>query len=115
MKDFHFDIISHEKGILSVEIAFSTLVSKVTKSRPYIPLVKFNSIKEDITIKVLKDTVFGDIVATIQKVDSRISSVEFKDIYEDKLTLSLEFLDRENQITSEDVAPIREKILKTLR
>jgi len=38
--------------------------------------------------------------------------VEFKDIFGDKLTLSLEFLDREKQITSEDVAPIREKILK---
>jgi len=56
--------------------------------------------------------IYEDIIATIKKLDPRIFLVKFKDIFEDRLTLSLEFLDREKQITSEDVAPIREKILK---
>jgi phenylalanyl-tRNA synthetase beta subunit len=111
-KDLQFEISSHDRGILSVEIPFGTLVSKATKLHEYVSLVKYNSIKEDLTIKIDKDSSFEKIVDSIKKTDSRIVSVEFSGIYEDKLTLSLEFLDREKQITSEDVAPIREKILK---
>jgi len=115
IKSFPFEIKTHKEGqetIFSCEIPLKDLVAVATKNKVYTPLVKFNSIKEDVTIKVDEKAIYEDIIATIKKLDPRISLVEFKDIFGDKLTLSLEFLDREKQITSEDVAPIREKILK---
>jgi phenylalanyl-tRNA synthetase beta chain len=115
IKGFQFEITSHEKGVLSVEIPFAMLAEKATKLRTYTPLTKFNSIKEDLTIKVEKDSSYEKIVNVVKEVDPRVISVEFADIYEDKLTLSLEFLDTGKQITSEDVAPIREKILKAVK
>ena len=80
----------------------------------YSPLTGFNSIKEDITILVDPKIQFGDIEKVIKKTDSRVEKIAFKDLYENALTLSLEFLDRTTQLTSEDTKGIREKIISSL-
>lgn len=115
IKDTQFSILSHGDRILSLELSFEELVGKASKFKVYSPLSKFTAIKEDITFKVSPSWVYSQIEQKIKSVDPRIRSVKFLTLFEDNLTLSLEFLDSERQISSEDVAPIREKVARALK
>ncbi len=112
--DFSFNITECPGGVLSCEMSFEEIAAVAGKSKVYAPLTGFNSIKEDITITVGDDTTFSDIVSEVSNTDDRVNKVSFKDIYGDALTLSIDFLDRSKQITSEETKSIRELIIKNL-
>jgi len=112
--DFPFEIGEHAGGILSCEISFDELAGVAGSGRVYSPLTGFNSIKEDITIIVGDATSFSEIISVVSNADVRVNKVSFKDVYENALTLSIEFLDRAKQITSEDTKAIRDGIIKNL-
>jgi len=112
--DFSFNITEYPGGVLSCEMSFEEIAAVAGKSKVYAPLTGFNSIKEDITITVGNDTTFSDIVSEVSNTDDRVNKVSFKDIYGYALTLSIEFLDRSKQITSEETKNIRELIMKNL-
>ena len=112
--EFAFEITEHPGGILSCEIVFDDLVNVSGESRIYSPLTGFNSIKEDITIVVGEDASFNEIISEVKDTDVRVNKASFKDIYGDALTLSIEFLDRSKQITSEETKNIRDSIIKNL-
>ena len=112
--DFPFEIGEHAGGILSCEISFDELAGVAGSGRVYSPLTGFNSIKEDITIIVGDTTSFSEIISVVSNADVRVNKVSFKDVYENALTLSIEFLDRAKQITSEDTKAIRDGIIKNL-
>jgi phenylalanyl-tRNA synthetase beta chain len=100
--------------IRAVELDFETLVKHASRAKTYTPISKFNSICEDFTFIVPKGVIYNQIETTIKKTDKRIKLVSFKDYYQDSITLAIEFLDRKNQISSEDTGKIREKMLKAL-
>lgn len=112
--DFPYEITEHSGGIISCELPFDKMVDSAGGSRVYSPLTGFNSIKEDITIIVGDATSFSEIVSVVSGTDVRVNKVGFKDMYEDALTLSIEFLDRAKQITSEDTKGIRQEIIENL-
>ncbi|KKS59485.1 MAG: hypothetical protein UV25_C0026G0017, partial [candidate division WWE3 bacterium GW2011_GWB1_42_41] len=97
-----FEIVEQPGGALSCEINFDELANITGEARVYSPLTGFNSIKEDITVVVGDSVTFTDIVDVVTNTDTRVDKVSFKDIYGDALTLSIEFLDRSKQITSEE-------------
>jgi len=109
-----FEIVEQPGGALSCEINFDELANITGEARVYSPLTGFNSIKEDITVVVGDSVTFTDIVDVVTNTDTRVDKVSFKDIYGDALTLSIEFLDRSKQITSEETKSIRELIIKNL-
>jgi len=112
--DFPYEITEHSGAIISCELPFDKMVDSAGGSRVYSPLTGFNSIKEDITIIVGDATSFSEIVSVVSSTDVRVNKVGFKDMYEDALTLSIEFLDRAKQITSEETKGIRDAIIKNL-
>jgi len=99
---------------LGVELDFSELVKKATKDKSYTPLTSFNSIKEDLTFEVPEKVLYPQIEKVILETDNRIFKLEFKDIYKNYLTFSIEYLDSKKQISSEDTQDIRKKIFKNL-
>ncbi|MBW6441366.1 phenylalanine--tRNA ligase subunit beta [Patescibacteria group bacterium] len=99
---------------LGVEFNFDDLVQKATKVRAYKPLTSFNSIKEDLTFEIPQGVLYPQIEKIILETDKRIFKLEFKDIYKNYLTFSIEYLDDEKQISSEDTQEIRKKIFKNL-
>ena len=112
--DFSFNITEYPGGVLSCEVSFEEIAAVAGNDKVYTPLTGFNSIKEDITITVGGNTTFSDIVSEVSNTDDRVNKVSFKDIYGYALTLSIEFLDRSKQITSEETKNIRELIIKNL-
>ncbi|GIW69647.1 MAG: phenylalanine--tRNA ligase beta subunit [Patescibacteria group bacterium] len=112
--DFAFEIVDQGNGILSCEMCFDEISSMAGGIKGYSPLTTFNSIKEDITLLVDGNVPFKKIEEVVKGADARVKRVCFKDMFKDALTLSIEFLDRDKQITSEDTSGIREEIVKRL-
>ncbi|KKW00508.1 MAG: hypothetical protein UY33_C0010G0029, partial [Candidatus Amesbacteria bacterium GW2011_GWA1_48_9] len=51
-------------------------------------------------------------IKSIQKISSLIKQIDLIDKFGDKLTLRLTFHSASRQLSSEDIAPLREKILQ---
>ncbi len=114
VQNISFEIKAPAKDTFSVELNFDDVVKNSNPVRTYTSLTGFNSIKEDITLLVDSKTQYRDIEKLIKETDSRVEKITFKDLYENALTLSLEFLDRISQLTSEDTKNIRERIVSNL-
>lgn len=109
-----FEISKDENGYLTAELDFEKIGEIANNDKKYIPISQFNSIKEDLTLTVPEGIEYSQIKKAILAVDSRIETLEFKDIYKNALTLSIEYLDRQKQISSQDSQEIREKIFANL-
>jgi len=109
-----FNVINHGGGRLGVEINFEELIKLSSKVKTYTPLTSFNSIKEDLTFEVPEGITYQQVERIILCSSERISKLEFKDIYKNALTFSIEYLDKEKQISSEDTQEIRKNIFKNL-
>jgi phenylalanyl-tRNA synthetase beta chain len=100
---------------LGVELDFEELVNNATKTKSYTPLTGFNSIREDLTFEIPEGVLYSQIEKVILETDERISELTFKDIYQNYLTFSIEYLDKEKQISSDDTQEIRKKIFDNLQ
>ena len=109
-----YQITEFSGGKLGVEFSFIDLVIKATKSKSYTPLTAFNSIKEDLTFDIPEGVLYPQVEKVILESDPRIYKLEFKDIFENYLTFSIEYLDNKKQISSDDTQEIRKKIFKDL-
>lgn len=104
------EIIPIGKNSYGFELNFDTLMTLAKKYGSYAPITRFNSIKEDMTFEIDGKTDFSKIMATIYNTDARVHKTTFKDLFKNALTLSIEFLDKDKQITSEDTKAVRENI-----
>jgi hypothetical protein len=110
-----FEILEFENSVLAAEINFEDWAGQSQKVKTYLPLCSFNSIKEDLTFVVPDSKItYSDIEKIILAIDERILKLEFKDIYKNFLTLAIEYLDREKQISSAETQEIRKKIFDRL-
>ncbi len=107
-------VIEDKKNYLVTEINFEELIKKASRVKKYTPISRFSSIKEDITLVVPENITYSIIKDIILKSDNRIKKIEFKYILKNFLTLSLEYLDTQKQISSQDSQKIREKMFKSL-
>ncbi len=109
-----YNIVDFGDRKLGVELDFSEFSKLATKDKSYTPLTSFNSIKEDLTFEVPEKVLYPQIEKAILETDPRIYKLEFKDIYKNYLTFSIEYLDDKKQISSENTQDIRKKIFKNL-
>lgn len=109
-----FDITNYGGERLGVEINFEDLVKASSKVKTYVPLTSFNSIKEDLTFEIPEGVEYQQVEGIILNSDKRIFKLNFKDIYKNALTFSIDYLDKDKQISSEDTQEIRKNIFKNL-
>lgn len=77
-------------------------------TNPYSVVSQFPPIIEDVNVAYTGN--YAAIVARIKKVSPLIKNIELIDKYENKLTLRLTYHDSKKQLSSSDIAPIREKL-----
>lgn len=104
-----------ESMIISFEINFEEMLRHVSSSKIYQPISKFPPIIEDVRITVSPETPYEKIVSTIKGQSSLVSTVELLDVYEDKKTFRIFYQDKKKNLTNEDIKPVREKILSSLK
>ncbi len=109
-----YQITEFGGGRLGAEFNFSDLSNLANKNKSYNPLTAFNSIKENLTFDIPEGVLYSQVEKIILESDPRIYKLEFKDIFDNYLTFSIEYLDSKKQISSDDTQEIRKKIFKDL-
>lgn len=104
--------IMNFKNCLACEINLKKVFKTATTIKRFIPISKFAPIIEDVNIK-LTDSYEG-LVKKIKSFSNLINKIEFIDLYENKLTLRITYHDKSKQLTTADIAPIRELVLRNL-
>ena len=97
---------------LVCEINLEPVLAKATSIKTYIPISQYPPIIEDVNVNYSGN--YADIVSKIKKVSPLIKSVELIDKYENKLTLRITYHDPKKQLSSLDISPIREELLKVM-
>ena len=104
-----------DDNLVDFELNFEAIVRFATLKKVYKPLPKFPPILEDVSLIVNDNIQTGDIIKEIQKQNSLITSVELLDQYLDTRTFHIVYQHKDRNLTNEEVAEIRERILKHLK
>lgn len=107
------DQLGIKTPITILDLDFAALVKDADPQKKYIPIPKFPASFEDIALIVPPQTNIGPMIETLKKVDPMISDVTLLDNFGDTRTLHITYLSSDSNLTSEDVRPVREKILHT--
>lgn len=104
-----------DDDLVNVELDFTDLIKYATLKKTYKPLSKFPPIIEDLALLANEDISTGEIIETIQKQSTLITSVSLLDKYHDTRTFHIMYQSYQKNLTSEEIREIREKILKVLK
>jgi len=102
-------------GIYSATLGISNMLSVIQTHPTYQQLSSTSPIIQDMTFQVPVKTNIGQVIAEIKASDQLVSEVTLKDTYKQNFTFTIEYLDRDTQLTLEDVLPLRERIEKILK
>lgn len=108
------DIELLDKNTVNFELNFSCLLEYANLKKSYKIPPKYPPIIEDVRVRTDSKTTFDEIVKFIKKQSTVIKNVELLDVYDNKKTYRIYFQDATRNLTNEDIAPIREKLYKSL-
>lgn len=97
------------------EINFDLVVKSATDRKTYKPASKFPPFVEDLALVVDSRHKTGDIIADISRQSSLIRSVELFDKYENTRTFHIVYQSYEKNLSRDEIAVIREKILASVK
>jgi len=97
------------------ELNYSQIITKVNLSKKFIPLPKYPPIIEDLAILIKENVKTIDIITQIRNQSSLIVDVSLLDQFEDSRTFHIVYQNKDRNLTGEEIAKIREKILKSLK
>lgn len=97
------------------ELNFSEILQQKQENRVFVPIPKYPAIVEDLAIIAHASKKTGDIIEEIKKQSSLIVTVDLLDQFQDTRTFHIVYQHKERNLTDEEVAKIRSKILKTLK
>ncbi|MBI3980701.1 phenylalanine--tRNA ligase subunit beta [Candidatus Microgenomates bacterium] len=96
------------------DLDFEKIVTLAKSTKNYVPLNPFPPLVQDLALVVKPHTYFANLVKEIEKISVLIKKVELLDEYANTKTLRIIFHDRTKTLEEKEIAPIRQKILKTL-
>lgn len=100
--------------MVTFEIDLSAILSHASSQKTYKQPPKFPPVIEDIRAEISPQYTYFDVQKALLEVDVLISSVDLLDVYHNKKTFRITYLDPKGNLTNEAVTPIREKLLKVL-
>lgn len=103
-----------EEGVM-FELNFSELSKKVSAKRTFIPLPKYPPIIEDLAFIVAQKHETKEIINAIKKASHLIANVELLDRFESTRTFHIIYRHPKQNLTNDEVAKIRSKILRILK
>lgn len=101
-------------GLTAIQLGLTNL-DKVVRSHPtYQAIPQTAQIIEDLTFTLAERTAIGPIISAIKKSTSLIAKVELKDMYKHNATFSITYLDPTQNLSTQDVEPVRKSIVQLL-
>lgn len=104
--------ITAEAKTTAVEIDLAALLPLIKTHPNYQPLPKTASIIEQFTFTLPAKTPIGPVLTTIAGLDRRIKKVTLEDIYQANYSLSVEYWDPKQNLSNEDVRPLRQQLVR---
>lgn len=87
------------------------MVAPATNPQPYTIAPAYPPLIEDLSFEVPTDIKVGDLIQAFKKVDARITNVSLLDAYQLNRTIRITYANKQKTLTSDDVKPIREKLI----
>jgi len=117
--DFHITesidkYIEWNENFIYFSFPFNLLMTDKIQYRQYIPIPKYPPIIEDMAFIIPESAKVNEIIDLIKKQSLIIASVELYDKFQRTKTFRITYLNFDRNLTSSDVAPVREKITKAL-
>jgi len=101
--------------LIDFELNFALLLKSATLKKVYKPVSKFPPIVEDLSVVTDINVRTEDLINDIKSQSDLITEVNLKDSYKDSRTFHINYQDSQKNLTNEDVAKIREKIISSLK
>jgi len=114
-KEYLGDIEILDRETINFELEFTLLVKHATMKKIYQPMSKYPALIEDMAILAPATIPTGDLMDEIKKQSTLIREVSLLDKYHETRTFHVVYQSYEKNLTSEDVTPLREKILNVLK
>jgi phenylalanyl-tRNA synthetase beta chain len=102
-------------SLWAAEISFANLASVSSRHPRYLPHYTTSPIIEDLTFTIPVGTHVGPVMAFIQKQDSRINSIKLKSTYQQNYTFTITYQDQTQQLTDQEIKPIRKNIVTEMK
>jgi len=114
-KEYLGEIEVLDNNLVDFEINFDIVRKFANLKKEYKALSKYPPVIEDISIITEPDVKTEDIIVQIQKQSDFITDVSFVDKFKDSRTFHIVYQHPEKNLTNEDIAPLREKIITSLK
>jgi phenylalanyl-tRNA synthetase beta chain len=85
------------------------------RNSEYIPISKYPSQIEDLTLNFPDKTMMGEVINSIKSVSKLINKIELGDIYKNSHTFRIEYQNPEKTLTDNEVEEVRTKILTKVK
>ncbi|MBI1982114.1 MAG: phenylalanine--tRNA ligase subunit beta [Candidatus Levybacteria bacterium] len=103
-----------DEGIF-FELNFSQFFKKAKPQKTFSPIPKYPPVIEDLAIVADSNVKTGELIKEIKKQSLLIAAVSLLDQFENTRTFHIVYQHKERNLTTEEVAKIREKILSILK
>ena len=103
-----------KERVSALGLNYNLLEKLSVQTKKYQPIPKYPAIVEDISVIAPEKILYQEIVETIKKTSSLISSVDLLSTHENTRTLRIIYLDHSKNLTDQDVAQIRNKVTKKM-
>jgi len=113
--DYLGEIEILDTTLIDFELDFSIILKFATNRKKFKHFAKYPPIVEDLTIVVDSDISTEKLIDEIQTQSKLITEVGLKDTYENSRTFHIVFQDFDKNLTKEDAAIIRNKIISSLK
>ncbi len=112
-KEYLGEIEVLDTNIVDFELNFEVILKYATNTKVFKPFAKFPPMAEDISI--ICDAQTQEVINEIKNQDARIIDVTLKDTYNESRTFHIVYQDLEKNLTKEEVAKIRGKVVENLQ
>lgn len=105
----------HKLGIATpvtfLSLYVDTLIEHANPGKIYTPVPQHPPIVEDLSFIVPERFAIGPLMTALKSAHPLVSSVELLDVHENSRTLHITYLDPKKNLTNDDVAPVRNKLI----
>lgn len=107
--------LQHAMGIplpvTLLDLNISKLVAHARSQKTYTPIPKYPASFEDLAFVLPPQTPVGPMITALKSAHPLIADVSLLDQYETTTTFHITYLSPEKSLTTEDIRPIREKLI----
>ncbi len=99
------------QSVTILDINIQQLIRHASPAKTYTPVPKNPTIIEDLAFDVPEKFAIGPLITTLKHAHPIVQQVSLLDAHEQTRTLHIEYQDPKRNLTNEDVAPVREKLI----